>query len=234
MSNRYNFNISLQQSLQLKGIALILLLCHHLFTGSNESQYNDICIFGYGLVEQLGGFSKVCVAIFVLLSGYGLTAKYQFGNFCLIDFYKHRFGKLYKTYWLIWLLFVPLGIFWFGRTFEMVYGGNMLIKFLINFLGFQDMCGFYGYNPTWWFMTLIFELYMLFPFLLKNLAKKDKIVTIILLLCLFIWFMPFKPVVIRSLSYYLICFVVGIMLKLSDYQSTFTPPMAQIFNTSIR
>jgi hypothetical protein len=45
-----------------KGVALILLLWHHLFYQNPE----------YGLfVFKFATLSKVCVAIFVILSGYG-------------------------------------------------------------------------------------------------------------------------------------------------------------------
>ena len=71
------------------------------------------------------------------------------------------------SFWFIWLLFVPVGIFCFDRTFESIYGDNYIPQLIIQFLGLQNFAGFYGINPTWWFMSCIIGLYLLYPYLLK-------------------------------------------------------------------
>lgn len=64
--------LSKTDTLVLKGVALLLLLSHHLFY-KNPGLYNDITIIGnHQLVQTVGIVSKVCVSIFVFLSGYGL------------------------------------------------------------------------------------------------------------------------------------------------------------------
>ena len=91
----------------LKGIAIIFMLLHHLFYARREL-YDDVILYGdNGIVNEIGIFSKVCVAVFVFLSGYGLTVSNASAkSICLKDFYVHRFVKLYMNYWLIWLLFI--------------------------------------------------------------------------------------------------------------------------------
>lgn len=59
-----SFSLSLHDTSVLKGIAICAMLCHHLFYQSPESGY---------VVWHLAMLGKVCVAIFLLLSGYGLT-----------------------------------------------------------------------------------------------------------------------------------------------------------------
>lgn len=102
--------------------------------------------------------------MFLILSGYGLYKTYKSSA---VEFYKKSFKKLYSTYWLIWLLFVPPGVFYFHRTFDIVYGTNIIGKFLANLFGVHLFFGFWGYNPTWWFMSLIIALYILFPLFYK-------------------------------------------------------------------
>lgn len=58
------FSLSLHDTSVLKGIAICAMLCHHLFYQSPESGY---------VVWHLAMLGKVCVAIFLMLSGYGLT-----------------------------------------------------------------------------------------------------------------------------------------------------------------
>ncbi len=63
--------LNIRESNSLKGIALILLLIHHLFYIQN-GKFDDVYIAGHGVVNTLGLLCKVCVAMFVFLSGYGL------------------------------------------------------------------------------------------------------------------------------------------------------------------
>ena len=148
----------------LKGIALLLLLCHHCFEPGQP--YDDIFLFGHPVVQNIGEFSKLCVAIFVFLSGYGLTiqamTKGGIGN--VFVFYRRRYVKLMINYWLIWLLFVPLGIVAFNRTFPIVYGEHYMFRALWDFLGlYLAVYGQYGYNATWWFYSCIIVLYLFYP-----------------------------------------------------------------------
>ena len=159
--------LTLKDTSILKGVAIVLLLFHHcLYTGED---YNDIVIHGHPVFQNIGEFSKLCVGLFVFLSGYGLTAKTMkddgIGN--LWSFYRHRYVKLMLNYWVVYLIFVPIGILFFHRTFPAVYGDNWLFKAIVDFLGLhQAVIGHpYGYNATWWFFSCIILLYALFPLL---------------------------------------------------------------------
>lgn len=87
-------SLSIQDSNVLKGVALILLLWHHLFYVDN-GMFSDINVWGYGLTNQIGQLGKVCVALFVFLSGYGLVVSTDSSNFRLRLFYVKRYTKLY-------------------------------------------------------------------------------------------------------------------------------------------
>jgi len=153
----------------LKGIALLLLLCHHCFVPGQT--YDDIILFGHPVVQNIGEFSKLCVTIFVFLSGYGLTiqtmAKGSIGN--IFAFYRRRYVKLMINYWLIWLLFVPLGILVFNRTFPIVYGEHYAWAAFWDFWGLHAAVvgSPWGYNPTWGFYSCIIMLYLVYPIIWK-------------------------------------------------------------------
>ncbi len=164
-----SLQLSLNDTQVLKGVALLLLLCHHcLYEGKD---YVDIWFHGKPLFQTFGIFSKLCVAIFVFLSGYGLTASTmkKGGLGGVFAFYRHRYAKLMVNFWFIWLLFVPMGVFFFGRTFPSVYGNHYVIKAIVDFLGlYQGVYGTpMGYNPTWWFYSCIIVLYFLYPLIWK-------------------------------------------------------------------
>lgn len=161
-------SLSLKDTNILKGVALMMLLWHHLFYTRN-GMYTELCVGKYELAEMFARICKLCVAIFVMLSGYGLTvqAEKNGGINSIGSFYRHRFSKLFVNYWFIWLLFVPVGVLVFDRGFEEVYQTNIIPKFVADVLGLAFAFNFYGYNATWWFMSCIIVLYLGYPFLYK-------------------------------------------------------------------
>lgn len=202
--------LSLDDTNALKGIALLLLLCHHLFYIQN-GKYDDIKIFNqYNLIQEFAIACKVCVAIFVFLSGYGLAKKYNNIKLDVKGFYVTRFVKLLLNFWFIWLLFVPIGILFFGRSLEQVYQHHIWLKAFIDFIGLAYSFGYYGMNPTWWFMSCIIILYLLFPFLFKY--KKMRFV--FLLCSIGIIFCPLF--VLNPIKYYLTSFLLGILFAQSQ------------------
>ena len=80
-------------------------------------------------------------------------------------FVKNHLLKLMSNYWLIYLIFVPLGIF-FSRPFWEVYEHNALYG-IIDILGLANLFETPTMNVTWWFMSAIILLYIIFPFLMK-------------------------------------------------------------------
>lgn len=84
--------LSIDDSNALKGIAILMMLWHHLFYYSNGS-FNDIYINGYGLAKTSALACKVCVAIFVFVSGYGLMEKYK-------DQHQSRMKHFYRRHFV--------------------------------------------------------------------------------------------------------------------------------------
>lgn len=160
-NKQHIFNLSATDA--SKGMALLLLLWHHLFYEHPE----------YGMVTYMvANLAKVCVSIFLILSGYGLTESIKNKRVGLIDFYKKRLIKLYLNYWFIAAIFVPIGIFFMDRSLIDVFGNYEYIKFAIQMSGLHMFTPVgHGYNITWWFVSLIIALYILFP-LIYILVKK--------------------------------------------------------------
>ena len=204
-------NLTKEDTNILKGIALLMLLCHHLFYTKN-GLYDDIYVYNdYGLVWMISMACKTCVALFCFLSGYGLTASIEKTNkINWKSFYLKRFIVLFSNYWLMWILFVPLGIFLFDRTFNDVYGNPFLGKLILDFFGLLNCIGQYGYNPTWWFYSCIILLYLLFPIILVSTKKR---IYSLMLLCssLALIFLPCGP--LYPIKYYLFPFILGCFFR---------------------
>lgn len=167
------FALTKQDTAVLKGIAIVAMLMHHLWGCPPLGVTPYIGVLGF-----LGRIGKVCVAIFLFCSGYGLSVGYQKSmNDCLLNngdwkqnvlttlkFLAKRFVKFYFNYWVIFLIFVPISIFCFDHPLSAAYGENVTVisGLVLDYFGLQ---GFHSYNITWWFNALILGLYVLFPFL---------------------------------------------------------------------
>ena len=196
---RTNYNLSKDDTFLIKGIAICFMLCHHLFYKNQE----------YGaVIFQIAQLGKVCVALFIFLSFYGLTVQYKkVQNNAFVDtikFVAKRLTKFYINYWVIFLIFVPLGVFVFGRELGDMYGGGHGLKML--FTDFLGINGLKSYNITWWFNQLIIYLYLLFP-LLFFVVKKWKWVS--LFIGVVVWFVNF-PILMSGAHEWLLHAMLGI------------------------
>ena len=178
MNKEENISVlSKQDTNVMKGIAIIAMLCHHVYTCQPE-WVDAYPIF----LTTLGILGKVCVAMFLFCSGYGLAVQYDRSmdvaltfkeKICTtIRFIIKRLIKFYSAYWFVFLIFVPITIFFFDRPLSAAYGEfvNPFYGIILDLFGLQ---GFRSYNITWWFNRLIILFYILFP-IIYLLIKKTR------------------------------------------------------------
>ena len=140
------------------------MLWHHLFYRTFE--YGDF-------VNSLGVLGKICVCLFLFVSGYGLTK--QFDSIPQLDiknsfkFVVIRLAKFYKSYWFVFFAVILTGVL-FGYSFDEAYPNRNPIKCLL--LDSIGIMGYSSYLSTWWFNKLILQLYLFFPFLYFFLRNK--------------------------------------------------------------
>lgn len=174
MKKNYAY-LTKDQSLLLKGFAIFCILSHnffHLFppiTFQNEMSFNaeyfsqflqDFnwqntinCFFSF--------FGFYGVYIFIFLSGYGLTKKFQ--QFSSSSFY-FIFKQILKIYKL--LLFSIIAYLCFSPEIKLK-GLLYVLTLSANF----DAVTLYAACGPWWFFALIIQLYILFLFLYKIISK---------------------------------------------------------------
>lgn len=206
-----------------KGVAILLLLCHHLFL-KGESYTSLISINGISFASASSTIGKVCVAMFLFLSGYGLNKSFSKNCEAIIrgGNYKSRTRpqllfvinhliKLLSNYWLVFVIFVPLGLF-FGRSFIDIYQGNPLC-FVADFFGLSYLFfkGNVTMNATWWFMSIIIVYYIVFPILYRIQEYSNE-----LLLCIGIAILLLPLPNFRELNTYFFPFVFGMYISKVD------------------
>lgn len=218
--------LTLYDSSVLKGIAILLMLCHHLFY-TQDGSFWDVQIYGHGLINTFAHMCKVCVAIFVFISGYGLMEKYKdIEKIELKSFFWNRFIKLMLNYWFVWLLFVPMSVLWLGPSLIEQYGNSHIItKLIFDFMGIINWFGSYNYNPTWWFYACIIGLYLLFP-ILHYLVNRN--ILYVIAVGIGIYYLPTD--FFMSIRFYVLAFICGMLYAKYDMTrlNKITPPPTNI------
>lgn len=153
--------MSKQESQELKGVAILLMLFLHLFIHENDAaSCSNIFYFnGVSLVHLMTRMANP-VPFFVMLSGYGLYAAWQRGD-------KHRWSRLINLvlhYWLILLIFVEIGAFFVPTKYP-----GTIWDVLENLTAFNT-----SYNSEHWFLFPYVLLAISAPWLFK-LCDKYKI-----------------------------------------------------------
>lgn len=80
MKENLKRNFGLDISLAIKGIAIAMMLFHHLFrNGLGAHEQYDIVYFPFPEtnIRNIATMFKICVALFTFISGYGLYLNYK-------------------------------------------------------------------------------------------------------------------------------------------------------------
>lgn len=138
-------NISIHNTNQLKSIAILMMLCLHLFNQDYNNLFKPLVFIGQQpLSYYISLFSDACVPIFAFVSGYGLYYSYINNKDAYSKKNKERTKNLYLRYCIIIILFAVILGFLLGKQ---GYPGSWQ-KFLLNLSGMQP-----NYNGAWWFFT---------------------------------------------------------------------------------
>ncbi|MCD8155613.1 MAG: acyltransferase [Clostridiales bacterium] len=163
----------------LKGIAVILLLVHHSVAVLAETTF----LSGTEILKQAVSLAKLCVAIFSVLSGYGLYVSFEKRKIKspgkAAKFVGEHLWKVYSVFWLaavIQLAVVAL----LRKSPGEIYGEHAVLCFLLDCLGLSYFTGTTRFVNSWWYITLVLVDYLIFPFLFI-LVKKLKRLNIPLL-----------------------------------------------------
>lgn len=192
-----------------KGIAILVLLFHHLGLNQELNIFKDS-----PLLTNIAEQGKVCVSIFLILSGYGLNCSINKKNINdikgMIKFTGLHLIKMMKDYWYIFIIFISWGKLAGYKSLGLYGNGSEKLKHLIiDFLGLADFCHTPTYNETWWFMSLIIILYIIFP-IFKIILNRSAI-ALLLILIIFKWFQIFN--IYAMFNYYAFLFGLGMVFS---------------------
>lgn len=166
----------------------MIMLFHHLFYRMEfiDMYWWHFQISGHPIIQILAYHMKICVAIFVFLSAYGLTFSYTKSNPKNTKYIlKYIFNKIIKLYELYWpCVAVCIAIGWITKTripTEIYSSIGQFIRDLFGIAYITD--GVTPYVGAWWYISLTILIYIVFPILYK-IMKKYPIPILIISFCL--------------------------------------------------
>lgn len=154
-------SISYEESLELRGIAILMMLWLHCFCSwpSQEFAYISLVWLGnYPLSYRLTYIAGIVVPLYCFLSGYGLRKKYPFD----MNYMKTKICRLLCQNWLVLCVFLTI-----GTLINPSYYDLSVESILSNFIGYNTT-----YNSTLWFLLPYVLLFLCSPILFKIINHK--------------------------------------------------------------
>lgn len=161
--------LTINNTLEIKGIAILCMIFYHLFAFPEKIPTENILQWmGTPITKAF----QICVPIYLFMSGYGLQCTaIKKRNITLNDIWK-RIKKLYIYFWWIAIPFITIGLI------IHYYSINPLKNLILNLIGMES-----SFNGEWWFYYLYVELLILFlPISKLNVKRNTYIIIMIFIL----------------------------------------------------
>jgi len=187
----------------VKGFAVILMMVHHLFSASGRlaSDINIISsfrLFTHTAHYEWGLFGRICVSLFLFVTGFGLYRKQMNGKEIRII---PIIRNLYIRYWRIFVLFVPFGFMYFGYAREAFPESLRVFSKLDWQIVISDFFGFTSQiNTEWWFLRHYIICLCVFPLwaaFVRNHRHEQNILMVVVFSVFFSQIFPYLKDVVR-------------------------------------
>lgn len=213
---RGNMKFTKNHTLCMKGIAILIMFFHHNYLGPDRWLDSPINFYPFSeaTVVYIAKFCKICVGMFVLLTGYGMMVSCK--NRIKDDkemrkYILNRYLTMMLGYILIFILVQVLSVFT-GR-FRYIYGNGMYawIYLFIDAVGLAHLFNTPTFCPTWWYMSLATLLIIIFPIAKKLIEKYQGLVLAAAVMVPVALKLPFTDLV-----RWLFCYCLGIYIAEHD------------------
>lgn len=172
----------------IKGIAIILMLFLHLFYQASSYEQHLITPIFFSTEEliKISMIGKICVSLFVFLTGYGFQAYLNETNNLYTreqntsSIATYRWLKLITNFLFIYILFFIIYIFydWIEKNNISIPApylqGDLWFRFLsiiTDSIGLSSLFNTNTMNPTWWYMSLATINIFILPLLSSGVKK---------------------------------------------------------------
>lgn len=185
--NNTEKRFDIDASLAIKGIAILMMLFHHLFrNGLYVHEKYDITYVPFPEVNvcNIATVCKICVAIFTFISGYGLYLNYKKrGN--ETGWVLSRGIKLLSSFWFIAILCWIICQIIDGRVQSVYFSKSCyegIVYMLVELLGCSWLLGTPLFVTEWWYMSAAIVFIFLIPIIFQF---EDKLLLLLLMVIAF-------------------------------------------------
>lgn len=172
-------SFSKRDSMCMKGIAILLMMFHHCYRSKDrfENYVVDFRPFDLEFVVDISDYFKICVSIFVFITGYGLYLSAR--NRCRDAKSTERWigERLVKTlsgFWFVYMLVFVITQIYAGYPVKIYFGkGGIrgILYALIDFLGLANFFSTPSMVSTWWYMSAAVAYIIFLPLFVKWTQK---------------------------------------------------------------
>lgn len=184
--------LSKKDSLALKGVAILIMLFHHLYCSVDrfENFTIDFAPFSQSTVVSVSLFFKICVSIFAFITGYGLLksiANIDFNNKSVFKWNVTRLIKTMSGFWLIYILSFVVSMIIDRRPLTVYFDGSRIkgvLYVLLDFLGLANLFDTPTLNSTWWYMSAAIVFILIIPIIYLVTRKIGYLPVVLLIVAL--------------------------------------------------
>lgn len=192
-----NLKFTKEDTLAIKGIAILMMIHFHGFSTSKSFSKFDISFFPFSETTAIliSNSFKVCVGMFALLSGYGLAIslkKYLNNDGTLVKkgyskYFYPRIFKLMSGYWFIFIL-AQIACAIITQSQAEIYFSDGIVrgiyKIILDFFGVSYLFGVEPLNDNWWYMGLAILIIVIVPFIVYLVKRFNSFLPVILVIFL--------------------------------------------------
>ena len=207
-------NFTKNDTLKLKGIAIIMMLFHHCFLGPERYEGHVVSFYPFPepLINKIALSMKLCVCIFVFLSAYGMTMSFserRIDSKSIASRYINMISGFIFVFLCLQIFSLVTGQQWYTK----VYGTGLMsvVYFVIDFFGLGELFGTPMFIATFWYMSLAQVIIFIFPLMLI-IYKKYGSLTLLFLSLIFSLMFPVTPE--NHMAYlpnYIVCISLGVI-----------------------
>lgn len=173
-------------STAIKGVAILLLLFHHLFFKMEANKDIGVAFLTNERILRIAIFSKICVSIFAFITGYGLTKSFMKSQENVENWLPQRVKRNITSCWYAVALSMIIPEIIEHKASRFYFDGEFthgLIRLCSTYLCLDRVLHHRLYNGSWWYLSalLIFTLMIpVFYFLVKKLGVSTSILIVVI------------------------------------------------------
>lgn len=205
-----------RQSNMIKGCAILFMIFHHLFGNIERISYYSLSglIVDKNTTVAIALDLKVCVALFALMTGYGLVKTYNTNNIqrtYVRDLTIKRYIYLLKEPILILLIaLVGTSMFKLEPSLEKIWD-NIWFGIITNAIGLAGFIDVPWFISSWWYMSVAICFIFIFP-IAYAILKKIGPVSLLFMVCFILPYLFKINILNDGFWRYVPSFVVGMVM----------------------